>query len=102
MVFKVKSYLDCCVKTALCFCSVHLCSQWQIQLIADCPLVNAARPPGLPLLCCYYGVQGGTLHVEYICGGMDTVALVGPDLRALPRAICARGRELSMFIMLIW
>jgi hypothetical protein len=69
--------------------------------------VNATRRSGLPLLCCHYGVQGGTLHVECICGGMDSVALVGPDLRALPRATLvnqwrARGRELSMFIMLIW
>jgi hypothetical protein len=43
--------------------------------------VNAARPSGLPLLS-YYGVQGGTLHVECICGGMDTVALLQPDLQA--------------------
>jgi hypothetical protein len=57
------------------FLSVHLCSEWQIQLITDCPLVNATRRSGLPLLC-YYGVQGGMLHIECICGGMDTVALV--------------------------
>jgi hypothetical protein len=73
MVGKVKSYLH--VDIVLCFCSVHLCSEWRIQLIADCPLVNAARPLGL-FLQWYYGVQGGTLHVESICGGMDAVALV--------------------------
>jgi hypothetical protein len=40
--------------------------------------VNATRPSGLPLLS-YYGVQGGTLHVDCICGGMDAVAPCGPD-----------------------
>jgi hypothetical protein len=32
-------------------------------------------------LLCYYGVQGGKLHVECICSGMDAVALCGPDLQ---------------------
>jgi hypothetical protein len=41
----------------------------------DCPLVNAVRPLGL-LLQWYYRVQGGTLHAESICGGMDAVAPV--------------------------
>jgi hypothetical protein len=63
------------VDRVLCFFSVHLCSEWQIQLIADCPLVKAARPLGL-LLQWYYRVQGGMLHVESICGGMDAVAPV--------------------------
>jgi hypothetical protein len=63
------------VDVVLCFCSVHLCSEWRIQQIADCTLVIAARPLGLPLLY-YYGVQDGTLHVEYFCVGRDTVALV--------------------------
>jgi hypothetical protein len=61
------------VEGVLCFCSFHLCSEWQIHLITDCPLVNAARPSGPPLLS-YYGVHGGNLHVECICGGMDAVA----------------------------
>jgi hypothetical protein len=59
---KVSSLLH--VEVVLCFCSVHLCSGRQIHLIADCPLVNAARPSGPPLLS-YYGVQGSTLYVEW-------------------------------------
>jgi hypothetical protein len=38
-------------------------------------------PSGLPLLC-YYGAQGGTLQVECICGGMDAVDVLLPDLEA--------------------
>jgi hypothetical protein len=54
-----------------CFCSVYLCSEWRIQQIAGCPLVNAARLLGL-LLLCYFGIESGTLHIEYICGPMAT------------------------------
>jgi hypothetical protein len=35
--------------------------------------VSEACPSGLPLLC-YYGVQGGMLHLECICGGIGAVA----------------------------
>jgi hypothetical protein len=48
------------VEVVLCCCSVHRCSEWRIQLIEDCPLVNAASSLGLPLLC-YYGAQSGML-----------------------------------------
>jgi hypothetical protein len=74
---------------------------------SDCPLANAARPSGLPLLC-YYGVQSGMLRVECICGRGDAVApLWNRCCELFPRATLvnqwhARGREWSMFISLIW
>jgi hypothetical protein len=95
------------VDVVLCFYIVRLCSVWQIQQIRDCPLVNTARPSGLPLLC-YDGVQSGTLHVECICVGRDAVApLWNRCFELFPRAALfnqwhARGRELSMIRILIW
>jgi hypothetical protein len=38
------------VDVLLCFRSVHLFSEWRIQQMEDCPLVNAVLPSGLPLL----------------------------------------------------
>jgi hypothetical protein len=71
-----------CGHSAVLFqCSSVL--EWRIQLIADCPLVNAARPLGL-LLQWYYCVQGGTLHVESFCGGMDAVAPVWTRSASFP------------------
>jgi hypothetical protein len=29
------------VDVVLCFCGVHVCSEWRIQQITDCPHVNA-------------------------------------------------------------
>jgi hypothetical protein len=48
---RLKVILTLHVDIVLCFGSVHLCSEWRIQLIADCPLalVNAAPPLGLLL-----------------------------------------------------
>jgi hypothetical protein len=69
--------------------------------------VNAARPSGLPLLC-PYGFQSGKLHVEFICVGRDAVVpLWSRCCELIPRVALmdqyhARGRELSMIIILIW
>jgi hypothetical protein len=94
------------VDVVLCFRSVHLCSEWRIQQIEDCPLVNAARPSGLPLLCCNR-VESGMLHVECICVGMDAEGpLWNRCCDLFPRATLiyqwhASGRELSVIIILI-
>jgi hypothetical protein len=98
-----------------CRCSAVFLQCSSVLRVADptdhglpsCQRICAACPLGLPLLC-YYGFQSGTIHVECICGGRDTVALLCNRCCALfPGATLinqwhARGREVPMIILPIW